>query len=309
MLDNAEISAAVMEVPETGYYANLGPLYDTYTDSIKDYDILTKEEEYELFKRYKENNDQEAFNKIYLHNLKYVVHIANQYAAGRKTMEPMDLIQEGNIGLITAMQKFDYNLGYKFSTYATWWIKQTIFRSISNSDEAIRIPVHLQETYMKIRKRVAEAETKKNRALTTEEKNAIIKKIIKRKDGLDPLLIYGNVNSLKAPTSLDKPVSNNEEETETLLGDFIPDMDDKFEKIIYDNLKNEIDTDLSECLSKREKHVIERRFGLKEYGSSTLGEIGNELGLTRERVRQIEGKAIRKLRQSRKIKQLRAYLE
>ena len=93
------------------------------------------------------------------------------------------------------------------------------------------------------------------------------------------------------------------------MGDFIPDMDDKYEKVIYDNLKSEIDADMSECLSKREKHVIERRFGLKEYESSTLEEIGNELGLTRERVRQIEGKAIRKLRQNRKIKHLKAYLE
>ena len=256
--------------------------------------LLTKEEEQRLFEL-KEQGDETAVEKIAEHNLLLVVHIAKNHVG--KGLDILDLIQEGNIGLITAIKKFDYRKGYKLSTYATWWIKQSIQRSIMNSARLIRLPVHICEKISKYSEVTSTMERELQRTPTKQE--------ICQRMNITPEQIKELEVSSQSMISMNTLIGD-DCDTETELGDFIPSEDESVEEqYIKSNLSEEIMHLLDKVnLSSREKMILLERFGFNDNKPKTLEEIASHLGLTRERVRQIEAKALRKIRMSPYLKRL-----
>ena len=270
-----------------------------YLRSLGNYEVLkTKEEEVELAKRVVEG-DQDAVDELVQCNLKLVVSIAKHYT--NRGMDLLDLIQEGNLGLIKAIKKFDYEKGFKFSTYATWWIRQAITRALADQARTIRIPVHMVETINKISRSQRRLVQKLNRDPTQEEI---------AEDLNIPNLTPDKIRDIQLialdPVSLEKPVG---EEEDSHVGDFIVDKENQLPNEYANQvLKSErINHVLDQFLSDREARVIRLRYGLEDGRTHTLEEVGKEFNVTRERIRQIEGKAIKKLRQPSKLKFLKDF--
>ncbi|PLX18009.1 MAG: RNA polymerase sigma factor RpoD [Candidatus Muiribacterium halophilum] len=256
---------------------------NSYLKKLNDTGLLSKEEEKELAKQIS-RGDQEARQLLIQANLRLVVSIAKKYS--NRGLLFLDLIQEGNIGLIKSIEKFDYKMGFRFSTYATWWIKQSIIRAISDQAKTIRLPIHVIDIINKYRKIVRKHTENGKKDFTISD---IAKEMEIKEEKLKDILVF-----MQEPLSLDVPVKSDED---SVFGDFITDY--KFEKpedTVFNNiLREEIKQVLSE-LNEQEKTVILLRFGLEDAEPKTLEEIGKVLGVTRERVRQIEVKALRKLK-------------
>ncbi len=267
-----------------------------YLKEIGRVPLLTAEDEVELAKRIEEG-DEEAKRRLAEANLRLVVSIAKRYVG--RGMLFLDLIQEGNLGLIKAVEKFDYRKGYKFSTYATWWIRQAITRAIADQARTIRIPVHMVETINKLIRVQRHLLQELGREPTAEE---IAEEMDVSVDRVREILKVA-----QEPVSLETPIG---EEEDSHLGDFIEDEDAPApaEAASYLLLREQIGEVLS-SLTPREKRVLELRFGLDDGRARTLEEVGQVFGVTRERIRQIEAKALRKLRHPSRSKKLKDYLE
>ena len=265
-----------------------------YLKEIGKVPLLSSEEEIELAKR-KEKGDKEAERKIIEANLRLVVSIAKKFA-GAKGMSLLDLIQEGNIGLFRAVEKFEYRKGFKFSTYATWWIRQAISRAIADYGRTVRIPVHMVETIGKYKKVKRKLQSELNRDPLPEEIAAEMK--------IDVDKVFNLIKLDQEIVSLDKPVTTDEEETS--IGDFIQDehVAGPEEVASFKMFQNQLKEVLS-TLTERERKVVEMRFGLIDGVSHTLEEVGNMFNITRERVRQIEAKSLEKMKQNELIKKIK----
>ncbi len=281
---------------ESGDEINVDDSVRMYLKQIGRVKLLSAEEEQELAKRMIEG-DEEAKNLLIESNLRLVVSIAKKYM--NRGLSLLDLIQEGNIGLIKAVDKFDYSMGFKFSTYATWWIRQAISRAIADQARTIRIPVHMVETINKLNRIERQLIQDLGREPTTKE--------LAEKMDMSEEKIREIQKVSQDPVSIDKPVG---EEEDSHLGDFIasdeaasPD-----EVVSRELLKEELLVTLN-TLSDREAKVLRRRFGLDDGRQRTLEEVGREFGVTRERIRQIEAKAIRKLRHPSRSKKLKDYVD
>jgi len=266
-----------------------------YLREIGKFPLLTSEEEVVLAKRVKVGEIR-AKHKLVNSNLRLVVSIAKKYTG--RGMLFLDLVQEGNLGLIRAVEKFDYRKGYKFSTYATWWIRQAITRAIADQARTIRIPVHMIETMNKFKRTERRLEQALERTPTSEE--------IAREMGIEPEKAKEIVKISQDTTSIETPVGKEED---SRLKEFIPDESSQspFEFASHELLKGQLE-EVLETLNPRERKVLELRFGLRDGRTRTLEEVGKEFGVTRERIRQIEAKALRKLRHPTRSKRLRDYL-
>jgi RNA polymerase primary sigma factor len=267
-----------------------------YLKEIGRVDLLSAEEEIQLAKRI-EDGDEEAKRRLAEANLRLVVSIAKRYVG--RGMLFLDLIQEGNMGLIKAVEKFDYNKGYKFSTYATWWIRQAITRAIADQARTIRIPVHMVETINKLIRVQRQLLQDLGREPTPEE--------IGEDMDLSPDKVREILKIAQEPVSLETPIG---EEDDSHLGDFIEDQDatSPSEHAAYELLKEQLE-DVLDTLTDREENVLRLRFGLDDGRTRTLEEVGKVFGVTRERIRQIEAKALRKLRHPSRSKRLKDFLE
>lgn len=269
-----------------------------YLKEMGKVDLLTKEEEVELAQRIEEG-DEQARQELTEANLRLVVSIAKKYVG--QGMSFLDLIQEGNKGLMKAVEKFDYTKGYKFSTYATWWIRQSITRSLADQARTIRIPVHMVETMNKLKRVEKRLNKELDREPTPEE--------IGEEMDMDPekVLEVKKLTINQQPASLDTPIG---EENDSQLKDFIEDQDSPSPDLLASSelLKDQLDNVL-DTLTDREKRVIELRYGLEDGRQRTLEEVGTEFGVTRERIRQIQAKALRKLRHPTRSKELKGYLK
>ena len=263
-----------------------------YLKEIGKVPLLTADEEIELAKRMEEG-DVDAKHRLCEANLRLVVSIAKRYVG--RGMLFLDLIQEGNLGLIKAVDKFDYRKGYKFSTYATWWIRQAITRAIADQARTIRIPVHMVETINKL--------IRVSRQLLQEYGREPLPEEIAEEMGISEDKVREIIKIAQEPVSLETPIG---EEEDSHLGDFLPDEDAPApaEAAAFTLLKEQLMSVLS-TLTPREEMVLKLRFGLEDGRQRTLEEVGKEFKVTRERIRQIEAKALRKLRhpsRSRKLK-------
>lgn len=267
-----------------------------YLKEIGKVPLLSAEEEIELAKRIEEG-DEEARKKLCEANLRLVVSIAKRYVG--RGMQFLDLIQEGNLGLIKAVSKFDYTKGYKFSTYATWWIRQSITRAIADQARTIRIPVHMVETINKLVRVSRQLMQDLGREPTPEEIAAEMDITVEKVMEIQRIA--------QEPVSLETPIG---EEDDSHLGDFIPDNDivTPDEAAAYSMLKDQL-VEVLDTLTEREQAVLSLRFGLKDGRPRTLEEVGKQMDVTRERIRQIEAKAIRKLKHPSRIKILNGYLD
>lgn len=267
-----------------------------YLKEIGKVPLLSPEEEIELAKRI-QKNDPEAKKKLTEANLRLVVSIAKRYVG--RGMLFLDLIQEGNLGLIKAVEKFDYTKGYKFSTYATWWIRQAITRAIADQARTIRIPVHMVETINKL--------IRVSRQLLQELGRDPLPEEIAAEMGMSEDKIREIMKIAQEPVSLETPIG---EEEDSHLGDFIPDDDAPApaEAAAFTLLKEQL-MEVLDTLTPREEKVLKLRFGLDDGRARTLEEVGKEFNVTRERIRQIEAKALRKLRHPSRSKKLKDFLE
>ena len=267
-----------------------------YLKEIGKVPLLTAQEEIELAKRM-EAGDEYAKQKLCEANLRLVVSIAKKYVG--RGMLFLDLIQEGNLGLIKAVDKFDWTKGYKFSTYATWWIRQAITRSIADQARTIRIPVHMVETINKL--------IRVSRQLLQEEGREPTPEEIAAEMGISVEKVREILKIAQEPVSLETPIG---EEEDSHLGDFIPDDDAPApaEAAAFSMLKEQL-VDVLGTLTEREQKVLKLRFGLEDGRARTLEEVGKKFDVTRERIRQIEAKALRKLRHPTRSKKLKDYLE
>lgn len=265
-----------------------------YFNSLRNISLLTAEEERQLGLKIKYGTDEEkkaAKEELVKRNLRYSIAIAKKYVSRSSSMSLLDLIQEGNIGLMIAAEKYDVDLGYRFTTYATHWITQNIARTIANKDLSIRFPVYVSDNYKKVSKMQTERIQSGEKQYTKEELMKILKLT---EDGTRLLEAY---SSSRKMTSLDKPVlSEGDSKDYTLLGDFVPDDTPSPEDVALEEDKKECINDALSILTEREKEVISMRFGLTGDVPKTLEAIGNTFGVTRERIRQIENSALRKLK-------------
>ena len=266
-----------------------------YLKEIGKVALLTPEEEIDLAKRMAEG-DEEAKRRMAEANLRLVVSIAKRYVG--RGMLFLDLIQEGNLGLIKAVEKFDYTKGYKFSTYATWWIRQAITRAIADQARTIRIPVHMVETINKV--------IRVSRQLLQELGHDPSAEEIAKEMGMPVEKVRDILKIAQEPVSLETPIG---EEEDSHLGDFIPDEDasEPSEAASFSLLKEQL-MEVLDTLTPREKKVLELRFGIVDGRTRTLEEVGKEFNVTRERIRQIEAKALRKLRHPSRSRKLKDFL-
>lgn len=267
-----------------------------YLKEIGRVPLLTPEEEVDLAKRMEEE-DEEAKRKLAEANLRLVVSIAKRYVG--RGMLFLDLIQEGNLGLIKAVEKFDYRKGYKFSTYATWWIRQAITRAIADQARTIRIPVHMVETINKLIRVQRQLLQELGREPSPEE--------IAREMNISEDKVREIQKIAQEPVSLETPIG---EEEDSHLGDFIEDHDARApaEEASFTLLREQLD-EVLKTLTDREQRVLRLRFGLDDGRARTLEEVGQKFGVTRERIRQIEAKTLRKLRHPSRSKKLKDYLD
>ena len=267
-----------------------------YLKEIGQVPLLEAEREHELAERMM-NGDEHAKNMIVQANLRLVVSIAKKHVG--KGMAFLDLIQEGNLGLMKAVDKFDYSKGFKFSTYATWWIRQAITRAVADQARTVRIPVHMVETIHKVSRVSRNLLQELGREPTPEEIAAEI--------GMTPEKVRDTMKYALEPVSLETPIG---EEEDSHLGDFIPDEDSPApsDAASYTLLKEQLN-EVLHTLTPREEQVLKLRFGLLDGKTRTLEEVGKEFDITRERIRQIEAKALRKLRHPSRSKRLRDYLD
>ena len=266
-----------------------------YLKEIGNVPLLTTEQEVELAKRV-EAGDEEAKKQLTEANLRLVVSIAKKYVG--RGMPFLDLIQEGNMGLMKAVDKFDYTKGYKFSTYATWWIRQAITRGIADTGRTIRVPVHMVETINKTLRMTRTLLQELGREPTPEEVAERLNVSVSR--------VREVLKISRDPVSLDTPIG---EEDDSHLGDFIEDDSalSPADSAAFSMLRAELATAL-ESLTDRERQVVKLRFGLEDGRARTLEEVGKEFNVTRERIRQIEAKALRKLRHPSRSKRLKDFL-
>jgi len=269
-----------------------------YLREIGQYPLLTGNEEKELAKRI-ESGDEEARNILARSNLRLVVSIAKKYVGRSPDLTLLDLIQEGNLGLFKAVDKFDWKKGYKFSTYATWWIRQAITRALADQSRTIRIPVHMVETiakYKQVSRRLAQT---LGRDPQPEE--------VAIEMGVDVEKIYQIEKINQDTLSLENPIGSDDDEKST-LGDFIADdkipspVQESSERILTEQVR-----DILDDLSPKERKILEMRHGLLDGVYHTLEEVGKEFGVTRERIRQIEAKALEKIRTHEKSRRLKSY--
>ncbi len=267
-----------------------------YLKEIGRVPLLSAQEEIELAKRIS-LGDEEVKKRLAEANLRLVVSIAKRYVG--RGMLFLDLIQEGNMGLIKAVEKFDYKKGFKFSTYATWWIRQAITRAIADQARTIRIPVHMVETINKLIRVSRQLLQDLGREPTPEE--------IAVEMDLSPDKVREIMKIAQEPVSLETPIG---EEDDSHLGDFIEDQDAlaPSDAAAYELLKEQLE-DVLDTLTEREENVLRLRFGLDDGRTRTLEEVGKVFGVTRERIRQIEAKALRKLRHPSRSKRLKDFLE
>ncbi|WP_257346014.1 RNA polymerase sigma factor RpoD [Pseudalkalibacillus decolorationis] len=267
-----------------------------YLKEIGRVDLLSAKDEIDLALKI-EQGDEEAKRRLAEANLRLVVSIAKRYVG--RGMLFLDLIQEGNMGLIKAVEKFDYRKGFKFSTYATWWIRQAITRAIADQARTIRIPVHMVETINKLIRVQRQLLQDIGREPTPEE--------IGKEMDLSPEKVREILKIAQEPVSLETPIG---EEDDSHLGDFIEDQDAlaPSDAAAYELLKEQLE-DVLDTLTDREENVLRLRFGLDDGRTRTLEEVGKVFGVTRERIRQIEAKALRKLRHPSRSKRLKDFLE
>ncbi|WP_054956650.1 RNA polymerase sigma factor RpoD [Paenibacillus dakarensis] len=267
-----------------------------YLKEIGRVPLLSADDEVELAKRI-ENGDEEAKRRLAEANLRLVVSIAKRYVG--RGMLFLDLIQEGNMGLIKAVEKFDHKKGYKFSTYATWWIRQAITRAIADQARTIRIPVHMVETINKLIRVSRQLLQELGREPSPEEIAAEMELSVEK--------VREIMKIAQEPVSLETPIG---EEDDSHLGDFIEDQEAlaPADAAAYELLKEQLE-DVLDTLTEREENVLRLRFGLDDGRTRTLEEVGKVFGVTRERIRQIEAKALRKLRHPSRSKRLKDFLE
>ena len=291
--DETELEAEEFTVPEG---VSIDDPVRMYLKEIGKIPLLTADEEIELAQAIEEG-DEEAKRKLAEANLRLVVSIAKRYVG--RGMLFLDLIQEGNLGLIKAVEKFDYRKGFKFSTYATWWIRQAITRAIADQARTIRIPVHMVETINKL--------IRVSRQLLQELGREPLPEEIADEMGLSEDKVREILKIAQEPVSLETPIG---EEEDSHLGDFIPDDDAPApaEAAAFTMLREQL-VDVLDTLTPREEKVLRLRFGLDDGRVRTLEEVGREFNVTRERIRQIEAKALRKLRHPSRSKKLKDYLE
>ncbi len=267
-----------------------------YLKEIGRVPLLTPEEEIDLAIRIS-NGDEAAKKRLSEANLRLVVSIAKRYLG--RGMQFLDLIQEGNLGLIKAVEKFDYTKGFKFSTYATWWIRQAITRAIADQARTIRIPVHMVETINKVKKVSSQLLHSSGHEPTADEISEELDMPVEK--------VREIMRVAQEPVSLETPIG---EEEDSHLGDFIPDDDAPApaDAASHTLLKEQL-SDVLDTLTPREEKVLCLRFGLNDGRSRTLEEVGKEFNVTRERIRQIEAKALRKLRHPSRSKKLKDFLD